>query len=198
MSIWIRGAVASTLLLSAATAVAGPAEPLQKAAIEAQSAAPRSKSGLSDATTAAKPSDASLDRLLRAIKVEQTIEGMREQSDMSFRASLEMMKEQRGREIDERWIDAYRTKYTAVVDQWFSWDKMKPLYMQIYGEVYSQKEVDDLVAFFESPAGMAFTDKMPLVMKKSAEFAQEQTGPMLLQLQQMESEILEEMQKEEE
>lgn len=199
MSIWIRGAVATALLLGAATAVAGPMEPLKKAAIEAPSTAAGSTSMLSDATTATRPSEASLDRLLRAMKEEQAMEGIRKQFDMSFRTSLEIIKEQHGNKEDyDRWLDVYQAKYTAVVDQWFSWDTIKPIYMQMYGEVYSQKEVDDQITFFESPAGMAFTDKMPLLMKKSGDFMQEQVGTMLQQLQQIESEMLEEMQGEEE
>jgi hypothetical protein len=56
--------------------------------------------------------------------------------------------------------------------QELSWQKLKPLYVQIYRESFEQEEVDGLVAFYASPAGKAMLDKMPTVMQKSMAITQ--------------------------
>ena len=45
-------------------------------------------------------------------------------------------------------------------------EKMRPLFVQIYSEVYSDDEIDAMLAFYESAAGRAMVTKQPLIMSK--------------------------------
>jgi hypothetical protein len=56
---------------------------------------------------------------------------------------------------------------------------MRPLYIQIYQESFTQEEIDGLIAFYKSPLGIAFVEKMPLVMQKSMTIMQSRTGPLM-------------------
>ena len=49
---------------------------------------------------------------------------------------------------------------------------MKPLYVQLYRDTFEQEEVDGLLAFYASPTGQAFVNKMPMVMQKSMALSQ--------------------------
>ena len=53
----------------------------------------------------------------------------------------------------------------------YSWDKVEPLYYQIYEENFTQGEIDAIIDFFSSPTGQAWLKKQPeinkLVMEKS-------------------------------
>ena len=60
-----------------------------------------------------------------------------------------------------------------------TWDKLRPLYVQIYQESFTQEEIDGLIAFYESPAGVAFVEKMPFVMQKSMSIMQSRMAPMM-------------------
>jgi hypothetical protein len=53
-----------------------------------------------------------------------------------------------------------------------SWEKMKPMYVQLYRDTFEQEEVDGLIAFYKSPAGQAYVTKMPLLMSKSMAISQ--------------------------
>ena len=45
-------------------------------------------------------------------------------------------------------------------------EKMRPLFVQIYSEVYSDDEIDAMLAFYESATGRAMVAKQPLIMSK--------------------------------
>lgn len=67
-----------------------------------------------------------------------------------------------------------------VLREEMSWEKMKPLYLRIYKESLTEEEVVGLVDFYNSPAGIAYTEKMPLIFQKSMQIVQEGI-PALLQ-----------------
>ena len=58
-------------------------------------------------------------------------------------------------------------KFTDIMREELSWSKMKPQYIRIYQESFSQEDVEGFIAFYRSPAGQAYVDKMPIVMQKS-------------------------------
>ena len=56
---------------------------------------------------------------------------------------------------------------------------MRPVYIQIYQESFTQEEIDGMIAFYQSPAGAAFVRKMPVVMEKSMRIMQVRIAPMM-------------------
>lgn len=74
----------------------------------------------------------------------------------------------------QRIFDALPARFVAVMREEFNWTKMKPMYVQLYRDTFEQEEIDGLVAFYRSPAGQAFTNKMPLVMQKAMAISQAQ------------------------
>jgi hypothetical protein len=63
-----------------------------------------------------------------------------------------------------------------------NWGKMKPLYMQIYKETFTQQEVDDLMAFYQTPSGKSFVRKQPVVLQKMTALTQEKMSMMMERL----------------
>jgi uncharacterized protein len=76
-------------------------------------------------------------------------------------------------------LDAARVRTIQAIREEMAWDKMHPLYVQIYQETFTQEEIDGLIAFYKSPAGVAFVDKMPVVMQKSMSIMQSRMAPMM-------------------
>jgi len=60
----------------------------------------------------------------------------------------------------------------AAIRRRMSWDKMKPQYVRIYGESFTEEEVSAMVAFYKTPAGRSMLEKLPVVMQKSMEIVQ--------------------------
>jgi len=67
-------------------------------------------------------------------------------------------------DIQAQMIDLIRKK--------LAWDKMKPVYVKIYGEAFTEEEIVAIVGFYKTPAGRSMLEKLPLVMAKSMELVQ--------------------------
>jgi len=65
-------------------------------------------------------------------------------------------------------------KLIAQIQERLSWAKMKPEYVRLYDEVYTDEEITGILTFYKSPAGQAFLTKMPQLMTKMMEVAQRQ------------------------
>jgi hypothetical protein len=46
------------------------------------------------------------------------------------------------------------------------WLKLQPAYVKAYAEVYSAEELRALIAFYKSPSGQAYLDKLPELNRK--------------------------------
>jgi uncharacterized protein len=76
-------------------------------------------------------------------------------------------------------IDAAKDSIVKVIREEIAWDKMRPLYMQVYQETFTQEEIDGLLAFYTSPAGIAYVEKMPVVMQKTMAITRSRMAPMM-------------------
>jgi hypothetical protein len=54
----------------------------------------------------------------------------------------------------------------------FQWDEMKKLYADIYTEVFTENELVEMIAFYQTPLGKKMLAKMPELMQKSMEKTQ--------------------------
>ena len=56
-----------------------------------------------------------------------------------------------------------------------SWESMKREYAWIYGDVFTFSEIQQLIAFYKTPAGQIVAEKAPLLLEKTAGSTQEAT-----------------------
>jgi uncharacterized protein len=134
---------------------------------------------------AAEPSEASLETLMVVTRAERNIDAVfSTMQPMLKRMRTEMMPGVLSAEEEKR-LDAMEAKMLAVMRDELSWARLKPMTMQIYRESFTQSEVDGLIAFYQSPAGQAFVEKMPMVMQKSMLITQSRMKPMMERIQQI-------------
>lgn len=69
-------------------------------------------------------------------------------------------------------LDTYTAKANAALDQAIGWDKIKPDMVQLYTANFSESELKDLVAFYQSPLGKKVLEKMPQLTQQSAQMTQ--------------------------
>ena len=74
-------------------------------------------------------------------------------------------------------------KVMAQIQDRYSWDKLKPEYIRLYDEVYSDSEIAGILAFYKSPAGQAYLAKMPQLMARSMEMAQRHITDVMPEIQ---------------
>src|SRR5262249_25739420 len=82
-------------------------------------------------------------------------------------------------------IEARRQKLAGLVKQMLSWESMEQMYLKVYGETFTQQEIDGMTAFYSSPTGHAVVAKLPLAMKNSMLHMQQRMQSMIPQIQQL-------------
>jgi hypothetical protein len=69
-------------------------------------------------------------------------------------------------------------KTMALVADRMSYEKFKPIFIQIYAEVFSEEEIDGIISFYKSPAGKAMIEKSPLLMQRVMPMMQKVTADL--------------------
>jgi len=114
------------------------------------------------------PTDASLEELFAVGKVEQLLGTLRVTFAASFRNGVEAslkgknLSPQKRREIDD-----LLTGFDQELGRVLNWQTLRPIYVKVYRETFSQEEVDSMIAFYRSPGNRAMMDKMPAAMEKA-------------------------------
>lgn len=132
------------------------------------------------ACRAEPPSTESVEALLVATKSEAIMESVNANMENTLRQG--MAQTLAGKKVTpqlQRFLDSAPRQFAEAMKEEMSWATLKPLYVQLYQESFTQEEVDGLVAFYRSPAGAALTDKMPLVMQKTMVLVQSRVAPMM-------------------
>src|ERR1019366_4745218 len=93
---------------------------------------------------------AKAEELLQLTQSDQMMKGMLAQTDMPA--------EQRAK------AGEMQGKMMALVAA--SLSKSKPAIAKVYTDTYTEEEIDGILAFYKSPAGKAFIQKMPEVMQR--------------------------------
>lgn len=133
---------------------------------------------------AAAPTTESLERLLEVTQAQRTTDALLQQTNTYMRLAFDQVvgtqnlnAEQR-RRADEVFSLA-AGKMSRIMGEEMSWPRIKDFTVQIYQQEFTQEEVDGLISFFESPAGKAFIEKMPVVMQKSMALMQQRMGSLM-------------------
>jgi hypothetical protein len=146
------------------------------------------------APAADRPSPESLHHLLEVMQARKTVEVMAQQLDATITASLNQLVDNKTATPQQRQvIEKCRARMADMFKEFLSWDVMEPLYLKVYGDTFSQAEIDGMTAFYAGPIGHAMIVKMPLAMKNSMSEAQKRIGVMIPRIQQMTKETAEEI-----
>lgn len=133
---------------------------------------------------AAPPTESSVEDLLAITQTEKVMESFFTNFEGSMRQGMAAAVQGKPlTEEQQRVLEAAPRKFVAVLREEMSWENMRPLYVRIYQENFTQEEIDGLVAFYRTLAGSAFIAKMPMVMQKSTEMMQSRIGPMARKMQ---------------
>jgi len=145
-------------------------------------------------TQAAPPTDASINQLLELSKAGKLMDSVWAQMDGFMKTSLQQVTKGKPVSADEQAImDKQQAKMIAIMQDELSWAKIKDGFVQVYRETFTQEEIDGIIAFYQSPAGQAFIDKQPALMKNTMALMQQRMGPIMQKIQQMTEETAKEM-----
>ena len=64
-------------------------------------------------------------------------------------------------------VEEAKRKVLDLIKRRFSWQIMKPQYIKLYEETFTDEEIDGMIAFYSTPAGQSCLKKIPVVMQRS-------------------------------
>lgn len=131
-----------------------------------------------------EPTDADIDRLLKASRAESLLAGVvpqmeavqQQEFDKHF-AGKEMTEEQKAE------VARIQAKTQEIVRKALSWEQMRPVYLDVYKKTYTRDDVRAITKFYESAAGKRMLDKNPALMQNIMSAVQQKMVPMLEELQ---------------
>ena len=143
---------------------------------------------------ASRPSEESLNQMIQVMEVQKTIELMLAQVERNMKASMDQSFQAalKGNEPTAAQRDAaekFQKKANDILKEELSFAKLKEVYLQVYGDTFSQDEVDRIIAFYGSPAGKAMVEKIPVAMQKANTILQGRMGPMMQKLQKVQDDF---------
>ncbi len=113
--------------------------------------------------------------------------------DQTLQESMELLTSQAKLSAKQKSsLDSFRSRFNRGMREELSWRKLRPVVAQVYRETFTQEEIDGLLAFFTSPAGIAYTEKTPVVLQKTLTLVQERIAPFEKQMEEEIRKALEE------
>lgn len=132
----------------------------------------------------APASEASIKEMLEVTGAKKLLDGMWPQIDAVMKTTMQQA--MKGHPIsakDQETMDQMSAKIMASMKDELSWDKMEPLYIEVYEKSFTQSEIDGMLAFYKSPAGVAVIKKLPMVVQQTMVAMQQRMGPMMQRMQ---------------
>jgi len=122
---------------------------------------------------AAPASQDSVENLLAATKTETMMDAMYAGMEQLMRQGMQQATQGKPLSAEQqRVMDGFATRFAAVMREEMGWQKLRPQFVQLYRDSFDQEEIDGMLAFYASPAGLAVVNKMPVVMQKSMALSQ--------------------------
>ena len=147
-------------------------------------------------TQAAPPSDQSVNQLLQLTKVDRQMDSVLAQMEGAMKASLQRLTQGKPLSVDEQaMLDQRQAKMSAILKEELSWDKVKDQYVQAYREMFTQEEIDGLIAFYQTPAGQSLVNKQPELAKRTMTILQQRMAPVMQRIQKMSEAAASELKK---
>lgn len=140
------------------------------------------------AASVARADDASktakVEEFLRLTKMDETI---RQSMDLAMhQVKAGVVQQITGAKLSadqEKALGEFQDKVARVISDALAWEKLKPAYVKLFADTYSETELDDMIAFYKSPTGQSMVAKSPSLMTKSGEIAQQRLAAVMPQLQ---------------
>jgi hypothetical protein len=85
-------------------------------------------------------------------------------------------------------LDHMSQQMSDLMTETLNWDTLKPMYMRVYHESFTQSEIDGIIKFYKTPAGKAMINKMPVVMQNVMTEMQGIIKPMQQKMMQIQHE----------
>jgi hypothetical protein len=79
---------------------------------------------------------------------------------------------------EQKTMESVQEKLQALLAQGLSWQTLEPLYVKMYSDLFSEDEIDGMLAFYRTPAGKAMLEKTPKLIAQANVIVQQRMVAM--------------------
>ncbi|MES2770461.1 MAG: DUF2059 domain-containing protein [Pseudomonadota bacterium] len=131
-------------------------------------------------------SEASVKRLLEVTNARKMLDGMMSQMDAMMKSSIKQaVPGQTFTPEQEMIMEETQGKVVSAMWDELKWEALEPMYIEVYQKIFTQPEVDGMLAFYKTKSGQAVIRKMPLVMQTTTQMMQSRMAPLIPKIQQI-------------
>ena len=139
---------------------------------------------------------AKVDQLFVLTKVDDMMTQMISQMSAAMKRSAdEQARKQQLTPEQQLDVDRFTVKVDGILKQSLSMENLKPVFLKVYMDTYTEEELDGIIAFYQSPAGKAFLAKTPQLMQRSIQLMQQQVVEVQPRIEQAQKELLDQLAK---
>jgi len=155
-----------------------------------------------DLGTAAPPPTAAklaaIEDMLSVLKLEKQQEQAILQIRTAFTQQIQSEVASKGVEDSPKFkaeFQKFQDKLFDLIFSRMSWPKIKPEYIKLYDETFTVDELKGITAFYRTPAGQAFVDKLPVVTQKAIALGQRLVAGAGPEIERLTDEFMESLKK---
>ena len=86
---------------------------------------------------------------------------------------------------DQARLDDFQKRVFQLISSQVGWKALEPDYVELYANNFTDDQLDAILAFYKSPAGVALIDKLPTLTTEGMQIAQSKMTALQPQLKQM-------------
>lgn len=144
----------------------------------------------------APASDASIKRLIEITNSKKMLDGVMSQMDAMMKPSMQQaLAGQKMTAEQETVLLEMQKELTTLLKNEMTWETLEPMFLEIYKKSFTQKEIDGMLSFYQSPAGQAVIKKMPLVMQMTMQMMESRMAVLIPKLEKISAESVEKLKK---
>jgi hypothetical protein len=82
-------------------------------------------------------------------------------------------------------LEDFQKKLVVVIEPQVGWKAMEPAFADLYAKTFTEDQMDAIIVFYKSPAGIVLMDKMPEINQQANQMMQAKIIGMQAQVRQM-------------
>jgi uncharacterized protein len=139
------------------------------------------------------PTENSVRHLLDLLQTHLVLDESMSNMDDFVRKSMEQARQTQGSALNPRQqqiVDQFQSDMVSTIKDELAWSKIEPGIVSAYVKTFSQKEINDMTAFYSSPSGQSVASKLPLVSRQMAMDIHERMLPLVKKIKQAETDMM--------
>lgn len=139
------------------------------------------------------PTEDSVRHLLDLMQTRRTLDESMSTMDDYMQKAMGQARQTQGQTLNARQqqiVDQFRTDMVSAIRDELAWSNIEPGIVSVYVKTFSQKEINDMVAFYSSPSGQSIANKLPLVSRQMGADVRERMLPLIQKMQQAQRDMV--------